>query len=89
VALFLVMWRERESAREAAVAVVAGTVLAAWAILPAVLAARGFFLQPQARRLAIEVAFSTSVTAVMSMVERASVRVSRSLARSSAATDAP
>lgn len=46
VALFLVMWRECESPREAAVAVVAGTVLVVWAILTGVLAARGFFLQP-------------------------------------------
>src|SRR5262245_30933234 len=45
VALCFVMWRERESPRQAAVAVVAGTVLVVWAILTAVLAARGVFLQ--------------------------------------------
>ena len=44
VALFLVMWRERESPSEAEVAVIAGTVVLVWAILTAVLAARSFYL---------------------------------------------
>jgi hypothetical protein len=46
VALFLVMWREHRSPREAAIAAIAGAVLAVWATLTAVLAARGVFLQP-------------------------------------------
>ena len=46
VALFLVMWRECRSAREAAVAGIAGAVLAGSAILTVMLAARGVFLQP-------------------------------------------
>lgn len=49
VALFAVMWRERTSRRDAALAIAAGTVLAAWAIAAAVLARQGFFkLRPGA-----------------------------------------
>ena len=46
VAIFLVLWRERTSARESRIAVVSGVVLAAWAIVAAMLARRGFF-QPR------------------------------------------
>jgi hypothetical protein len=43
VAVFLVLWRERTSARESRIAVASGVVLAAWAIVAAMLARRGFF----------------------------------------------
>jgi len=46
IALFLVMWRERRSSRDAWVAVVSGVALATWAALAAVIASRGAFLQP-------------------------------------------
>ncbi len=45
VALFLVMWRERKSSRDAWVAIVSGCALAAWAALTTVLAYKGAFLQ--------------------------------------------
>jgi hypothetical protein len=45
-AIFLVLWRERTSARQSGIAVVSGVVLAAWAIVATVLARRGFFEQP-------------------------------------------
>jgi hypothetical protein len=45
VAIFLVLWRERTSARESRIAVASGVVLAAWAIVAAMLARRGFFAQ--------------------------------------------
>jgi hypothetical protein len=48
VALFVMMWRERSSPREAAVAIAAGTALAVWAIAATMLAARGAFIQPDA-----------------------------------------
>ena len=51
VAMFLVMWHERKSPGEALTAVVSGTVLAAWATVVAVLAARGAFAQSGAERL--------------------------------------
>jgi hypothetical protein len=43
IAIFLVLWRERSSARESRIAVASGVVLAAWAIVTATLAQRGFF----------------------------------------------
>ena len=46
VAIFLVLWRERTSARESQIAVASGVVLAAWAIVTATLARRGFFQPP-------------------------------------------
>jgi hypothetical protein len=46
VAIFLLLWRERTSARESRIAVVSGVVLAAWAIVAAMLARRGFFQPP-------------------------------------------
>ncbi len=46
VAIFLVLWRERASARESRIAVVSGVVLAAWAIVTTMLARRGFFQPP-------------------------------------------
>jgi hypothetical protein len=46
LALFLVMWREHHTLREAAVAIVAGAVLAVWAAIASTLAARGALLQP-------------------------------------------
>lgn len=49
IALFAVMWRERTSARDARVAIVAALALAAWAALVATLALRGAFVQPNER----------------------------------------
>jgi hypothetical protein len=46
LAMFVIMWRERTSARESLIAGISGCVLAAWAAGAAVLASRGFFLQP-------------------------------------------
>jgi hypothetical protein len=43
IAIFLVLWRERTSARQARIAVISGVVLTAWAILTTMLARRGFF----------------------------------------------
>jgi hypothetical protein len=45
-ALFLVLWRERTTAREARIAILSGGVLALWAGVTTVLASRGFF-QPR------------------------------------------
>ena len=45
-AIFLVLWRERTSARKARIAIVSGAVLAAWAIVATMLARRGFFQPP-------------------------------------------
>jgi len=45
VAIFLVLWRERTSARESRIAVVSGVVLAAWAVVAAMLARGGFYEQ--------------------------------------------
>jgi hypothetical protein len=45
VAIFLVLWRERTSARDSWVALLSGIALAAWATVTAFLARRGFFLQ--------------------------------------------
>jgi hypothetical protein len=46
VAIFLVLWRERTSARESRISIASGVVLAAWAIVAALLARRGFFQPP-------------------------------------------
>jgi hypothetical protein len=46
VAIFLVLWRERTSARESRIAVISGVTLTAWAILATLLARRGFFQPP-------------------------------------------
>jgi hypothetical protein len=46
LAMFVVMWRERTSARDSWIAGVSGGVLAVWAVVTTVLASRGFFLQP-------------------------------------------
>lgn len=46
VGLFVVMWRERRTPREGAVAIVAGAVLAVWAFVATTLASRGVFEQP-------------------------------------------
>ena len=46
IAIFLVLWRERTSAREARLAIVSGVVLATWAIVTTMLARRGFFQPP-------------------------------------------
>jgi hypothetical protein len=51
IAIFLVLWRERTSARESRTAVVSGVVLAAWAIVTAMLARRGYFEPPDPYRL--------------------------------------
>ena len=45
VAIFMILWRERISARESQIAVASGVVLAAWALVAATLARRGFFEQ--------------------------------------------
>ena len=45
-ALFAVLWRERRSARDASVALLAGGVLSLWAVIATVLAHRGVF-QPR------------------------------------------
>jgi hypothetical protein len=45
VAVFIVLWRERTSARTAWVAVGSGLVLAAWAVTTALSATRGAYLQ--------------------------------------------
>ena len=45
VAIFLVLWRKRTSGRESWIAVAGGVVLAAWGIVAAMLARRGFFEQ--------------------------------------------
>ena len=46
IAIFIVLWRERASARESWIAVASGVVLAAWAVSTAILARRGFFEPP-------------------------------------------
>jgi quinol-cytochrome oxidoreductase complex cytochrome b subunit len=46
IAIFLVLWRERTSARQARLAIVSGVVLATWAIVTTMLARRGFFQPP-------------------------------------------
>jgi ABC-type xylose transport system permease subunit len=46
VALFLVLWRERTSTRDARIAIVSGAVLSLWAVVATVLAYRGVF-QPK------------------------------------------
>jgi hypothetical protein len=45
-ALFIVMWRERRSGREAMIAVVSGCMLALWAVVESALARQGFFQPP-------------------------------------------
>jgi hypothetical protein len=49
IALFLVMWLAHRSRREGSVAIAAGIVLFAWAVLATVLARRGVFVQPPSR----------------------------------------
>ncbi|MGE5836963.1 MAG: hypothetical protein ACM4AI_20990 [Acidobacteriota bacterium] len=49
IALFLIMWRERQSDRDGAVALASGGVLASWTALVTVLAMRGGFLSPGSR----------------------------------------
>ena len=46
IAMFVVLWRERTSSRESAVAVLSGVVLATWAIVSMLLARSGFFQPP-------------------------------------------
>jgi hypothetical protein len=46
VAIFLVLWRARKFARQSWIAVAAAVVLAAWAVVAATLARRGFFQPP-------------------------------------------
>ena len=43
IAIFLVLWRERTSARQARLAIVSGVVLATWALVTTMLARRGSF----------------------------------------------
>jgi hypothetical protein len=51
IAIFLVLWHERVSARDLRIAVIAGAVLAAWAIVATLLARRAFFEQPDPNSL--------------------------------------
>jgi hypothetical protein len=44
ITLFIVMWHERRSGREAAVALVSGGVIVGWAVMTTILASRGFFV---------------------------------------------
>ena len=46
IAIFLVMWRERTSARQSLIAIVSGVALTVWAILTTMLARRGVFRPP-------------------------------------------
>jgi hypothetical protein len=48
-ALFIVLWRERTSTREARVALVSGGVVAVWAVTSTALAKQGFFQPPDAQ----------------------------------------
>ena len=48
-ALTEVMWLERRSSRDSRIAIAAGTVFAAWAVVAGTLGARGAFVQQQAR----------------------------------------
>jgi hypothetical protein len=48
-AMFIVMWLERTSTRDAWIAVVGGIFLSAWAAVSVVLSARNVFVQPDAR----------------------------------------
>jgi len=48
IALFLVLWKARRTARQSVIAVVSGFVLFWWALGAALLARRGFFRQPDA-----------------------------------------
>jgi hypothetical protein len=49
IALFMIMWRERRSDRDGAVALASSGVLASWTALVTVLAMRGGFLSPGSR----------------------------------------
>jgi hypothetical protein len=46
IAIFLVLWRARRSARQSRIAVASAVVLAGWAVVTALLARRGFFQPP-------------------------------------------
>ena len=46
IAIFLVLWRARRSARQSRIAVVSSVLLAGWAVVTALLARRGFFQPP-------------------------------------------
>jgi hypothetical protein len=46
IGIFLVMWRERTSARQARIAVISGVVLTAWAVVTTLLARGGFYQPP-------------------------------------------
>jgi hypothetical protein len=46
VALFMVLWRARTSARESVVAIISGIALAVWAVTAGALASRGSLRQP-------------------------------------------
>jgi hypothetical protein len=80
VAIFMVLWHERTSARQSTVAIASGIVLAGWAVAAAVLAARGFFRPPDTQSpppigiylalvlvaLAVCLAFSKSLRSLLS-----------------------
>jgi hypothetical protein len=51
IGIFLVLWNERASTRDARIAVIVGVVLAAWAIMTMTLAQREFFEPPDVSRL--------------------------------------
>jgi hypothetical protein len=46
IAIFLVLWHARTSARQSWIAIVSGLILASWAFVAALLARRGFFQPP-------------------------------------------
>ncbi len=51
IAIFLVLWRERTTARQSWIAIVGGVILAAWAIVTTMLARRGVFQSPDLTRV--------------------------------------
>jgi hypothetical protein len=51
IALFLMLWKARTSPRGAVIAALGGIVLAGWAIVTSVLAAKGFYRPPDIRSL--------------------------------------
>jgi hypothetical protein len=74
--LFAVMWRERRSADDARTAVIAGGLVAAWAVAASVFAARGGFLQVDSRSVPpVGIAFvSLLVAATVALWRSASLR---------------
>ncbi|HSF15831.1 MAG TPA: hypothetical protein VLK65_09780 [Vicinamibacteria bacterium] len=73
-ALFVVLWRERRSARDARAAVLAGAVLSLWAVTAMVLANGGFFqhdadsVPPVGINLVVVLAFVLHVISLWQLV---------------------